>query len=77
MVEGVRLRHRKPWKKLLLILIAVSFEGCASGVTCPPLVYYSAERQTKAAKELRALPHDSEIAKFISDYGQLRRTCRL
>lgn len=77
MVERVRLRHRKPWKKLLLILIAVSSEGCASGSTCPPLVDYSAERQTKAAKELRALPKGSELANMIVDYGQLRRTCRL
>ncbi len=77
MVERVRLQNLKPKMKLLLILMLASFSGCASGVTCPPLVDYSAERQTKAAKELRSLPKGSELANMIVDYGQLRRTCRL
>ena len=68
----------KPWKKLPLILIAGSFSGCqTTSGGCPPLVHYSAERQTKAAKELRALVKGSELAHMIVDYGKLRAACRL
>ena len=76
MIEGVRLQNLKLSKKLPLILMLASFSGCASGSACPPLVDYSAEHQTLAAKELRALPKESQIARMIADYGQLRRTCR-
>jgi len=66
-------------KRLLLILTLASSSGCqtTSGGACPPLVDYSAERQTLAAKELRALPKGSELANMIVDYGKLRRACRL
>jgi hypothetical protein len=63
--------------RLPMILMLASFSGCQSTSRCPPLVDYSAERQTKAAKELRLLPKGSELANMIVDYGQLRRTCRL
>jgi len=77
MIEGVRLQNLKPKMKLPLILMLASFSGCQSTSRCPPLVDYSAELQTKAAKELRALPRDSAVARLVVDYGQLRRTCRL
>lgn len=74
-----KLPNLRPWKKPLLILMLASSSGCqtTSGGVCPPLVNYSAERQTLAAKELRALPKDSEIAKLVVDYGKLRAACRL
>ena len=77
MVEGVRSQRQRLLTKLPLILMLASFSGCASEGACPPLVDYSAERQTKAAKELRSLPKGSELANMIVDYGQLRRSCRL
>lgn len=66
-------------KKLLTILMLAAFSGCqsTSGGACPPLVDYSAERQTLAAKELRSLGKRSELANMIVDYGKLRRVCRL
>jgi hypothetical protein len=80
-IESGRLKlpNLRPWKRLPLILTMACFSGCqtTSGGACPPLVNYSAERQTLAAKELRALPKDSEIAKLVVDYGKLRAACRL
>ena len=66
-------------KKLLMILTLAVSSGCqsTSGGACPPLVDYSAERQTLAAKELRSLPKGSQLAHMIVDYGKLRRACRL
>lgn len=74
-----KLPNPKLWKKPLLILMLVGSSGCksTSGGSCPPLVDYSAERQTLAAKELRALPKGSELAKLVVDYGKLRAACRL
>jgi hypothetical protein len=60
-------------------LAAFSLAGCQStgGSGCPPLVAYSAETQRQAAQELRRLPPDSQLAKMIIHYGQMRRACRL
>jgi hypothetical protein len=77
MIEGVRSQRQRLLMKLPMILMLASFSGCASTSRCPPLVDYSKEDQAKAAKELRALPNDSAIARLVQDYGQLRRTCRL
>ena len=44
---------------------------------CPPRVTYSAETQRLAAKELRALPKDSQVAKLVVDYGKMRAACRV
>ena len=71
MIEGARLQNLKPKMRLPLILMLASFSGGHL------LVDYSAELQTKAAKELSALPRDSAVARLVVDYGQLRRTCRL
>lgn len=60
-------------------LAAFSLSACQStgGSGCPPLVTYSAETQRLAAQELRRLPPDSQLAKMIIHYGQMRRACRL
>jgi hypothetical protein len=72
------LPNPRPSKKLLPILMLVGFSGCKStSEGCPPLIDYSAERQTLAAKELRRLPANSEVAKLVVDYGKLRAACRL
>lgn len=64
------------------ILIVGSFStglvGCQSvGGGCPPMVKYSAVQQQQAAKELRAQPKDSQIAKMIVDYKKTRDACRI
>lgn len=58
---------------------AFSLSGCQSIPVsgCPPLVTYSAETQRLAAKELRALPKDSQVAKLVVDYGKMRAACRI
>ena len=38
---------------------------------------YSVETQRLAAKELRALPKDSQVAKLVVDYGKMRAACRV
>jgi hypothetical protein len=45
-------------------------------VRCPPLKAYSPERQSRAARELRALAKGSGVAVMVSDYGTLRAKCR-
>lgn len=67
-------------KMLRAILMLVSFDlsACQStgGGGCPPLVTYSAETQKQAARELRALPKDSKLAKLVIDYSKMRSACR-
>lgn len=62
------------------ILTLASFDLAACQTTggsgCPPLIQYSAETQKQAAAELRRLPHDSQLAKLVVDYGKFRRACR-
>jgi hypothetical protein len=66
---------------LVLTLAASSLAACASpqavSVPRPPLVTYSAAQQKKLAAELRALPDDSIIDDFITDYGKLRDAVRV
>lgn len=69
-------------KTLRVILTLASFDLAACQMTsggsgCPPLVTYSAETQRQAAQELRRLPPDSQLAKMIIHYGQMRKACRL
>ncbi len=63
----------------ILTLAAFSLAGCQSTASsgCPPLVTYSTETQRQAAQELRRLPQDSQLAKMIIHYGQMRKACRL
>lgn len=63
----------------ILMMGLFSLSACQSvdrGSGCPPLIEYSADTQKRAAKELRALPKDSEVAKLVGDYGKMRRACR-
>lgn len=43
---------------------------------CPILTKYSPEQLKAAAKELRNLPSESQVAKMVIDYGKLRDACR-
>lgn len=46
---------------------------------CLPMRDYTPAEQRQAEEELRALPQNSEIAKFVVDYGAMRaanRACR-
>jgi hypothetical protein len=49
--------------------------GSSPGV-CPPLVAYPRDAQSRAARELRALPKGSPLAAMIVDYGKTRDACR-
>ena len=66
-------------QRAIWTLAAFSLSACqtTSGGGCPPLVTYSAETQRLAAKELRALPKDSQVAKLVVDYGKMRAACRI
>lgn len=56
---------------------ALALGGCRStGGGCPPLVTYSAAQQQRAAKELRALHGDAQLAVMIADYKKTRDACR-
>ena len=56
----------------------VSSDGRAIG-TCPPVVEYSREFQTRAAEELAMLPDRSVVVEMMGDYAVIRdqaRGCR-
>lgn len=62
----------------MLAISSLALAGCHStSGACPPLVAYSADQQKAAARELRALPKDSQLAAMIVDYGKMRKACRL
>lgn len=48
----------------------------AASVQCLPMVEYSKAEQQKAAQELKGLPEGSMLAKFVIDYGALRKADR-
>ena len=68
-------------------VIGILLGGCATTSSqeqvalvkqqCPVLKRYSREQLAQAAKELRALATDSQIAEMITDYSQLRDACRV
>jgi Tfp pilus assembly protein PilP len=65
-------------RALFAVLVALTLSACqTTSGGCPPLVTYSAETQRLAAKELRALPKDSQVAKLVVDYGKMRAACRI
>lgn len=60
-----------------LAFSSVALAACSStSGGCPPLVTYSASQQILAARELTALPRDSQLAAMIVDYGKTRTACR-
>lgn len=77
------------FKKLFaaVAVIGILVSGCADGPSvdrvalvkqqCPVLKRYSREQLMQAAKELRALATDSQIANMLTDYSQLRDACRV
>lgn len=70
----------------VLAIAANLLSGCATVGsetgefgTCPPVVKYSREFQTRAAEDLMQLPQGSAIAEMLSDYAVMReqaRACR-
>jgi len=82
----MHFRSKLPWQLTLLLLLTVLpscstalFEPAPSAITftCPPLVQYSKDDMTQAAKEAAAekvkSPH---LAKLINDYANLRDAVR-
>lgn len=67
-----------------VLAIATSLlSGCATvssdelgSVSCPPVVEYSREVQTRAAVELELLPERSVVAEMIADYSVMRDQAR-
>ena len=59
-------------------VVLFSLTGCQTtgGGACPPLVTYSAGQMKRAAAELRALPKDAELRRFVTDYGKTRDAIR-
>ena len=63
--------------KYLLLSAVLLLAACGRSYTpCPALVPYSAEVQTAAAVELRALPPGAVLARMVEDYGDLRARVR-
>jgi len=63
----------------MLWLTACAMGGSEAQVPCPPVVEYSAADQTRAAKEVDALPEGAMIVRMLSNYAVLRdqaRACR-
>lgn len=46
-------------------------------VRCPPLVEYSKDDQAAAARDIERLGRPSAASKMVSDYGRLRKQCRV
>lgn len=44
--------------------------------TCPPVVEYGREFQTRAAEELGMLPDKSAVAEMLADYSVMRDQAR-
>ena len=42
---------------------------------CPPLTTYSCTDQSRAAAEIKALPADAVLPRFMDDYGRMRKQC--
>lgn len=60
----------------LLVMVCEVAAPAAPPVHCPPLAVYSREDQRQAAREVRALPAGSKVARLVADYGTLRARCR-
>ena len=64
---------------LSIATLAIPLSACNKAISdhlqCPPLVTYSREFQTQAAKELDRAP-GSAIAVLVTDYSKLRDACR-
>jgi hypothetical protein len=57
------------------------FGACATAgsdvrAPCPPVVEYSQEEQVKAADEIMALPADSVLVGWLSEYAVMRDQSR-
>lgn len=63
--------------RAILMLGIFSLGACHASGEAPPLASYSRMTQAQAAKELRALPKDSAVAKMIVDYSKLRRAAQV
>ena len=72
-------------KKLAILFSVMLLTGCASVSSqerqivlnrCPILKTYTKDQLQAAAKELKELPSESQLAKMISDYSTLRQACR-
>jgi hypothetical protein len=60
------------------VAFSLALTACqTTGGGCPSLVGYSPAQQRQAAKELRALRKDAQLAKMIADYGKTRAACRI
>ena len=79
------MSYARCWRlRLAVLAIATSLlSGCATvssdelrSVSCPPVVEYSREVQTRAAEELELLPERSVVAEMIADFSVIRDQAR-
>jgi hypothetical protein len=64
---------------ILMAVVSSGLVGCntvGDGGVCSSLRQYSVEEQKRAAAEIRANPN-GELAKFVRDYGNVRKACRV
>jgi hypothetical protein len=68
------------WGALVVIALLVALlSGCQDKVVaigCPPVPPYPLEIQKQAAVELRALPAESVLRRFMDDYSRMRDQAR-
>lgn len=68
------------WAVLAAIMLLAFFvSGCADKVVaigCPPVSPYPLQIQQQAAAELRALPAESVLRRFMDDYSRMRDQAR-
>lgn len=74
---------RTPWEILVLapaaLAAACSVATPSAATLCPEPKTYTADEQSRAARELMDLPATSILAEMIADYGRERaelRACR-
>mgnify|MGYP003650612158 CR=1 FL=1 len=63
----------------VLWLSGCATDGSNAGVSCPPVVPYSAADQARAAAEVATLLEGAVVIRMLSDYAVMRdqaRTCR-
>ena len=70
--------------RLVALAIVTSFLSACATVSservtgvCPPVVEYDAGFQTRAAKEVRALPDGSAVVEMMGDYAIMRDQARI
>ncbi|MBJ6372770.1 hypothetical protein JF290_14650 [Sedimentitalea sp. CAU 1593] len=60
----------------MLWLSGCAMDGSDGPTSCPPVVEYSPDEQSRAAAKVDALPESALIVRMLSDYAVLRDQAR-